>query len=500
MSEDMGANWASEILDKFSQKKVIVVGDYYLDEYIYTEGQGMSPEAAVVRSVIREKKHMPGAAGNVACGFADMGSITSAISIIGSDNASIALARLLTERKKNIDTSGFIVDNSRLTGTFTRIMLKGPDQSYQHVIRIDEENTRKPSEASSASLLNLARERLEQCDVFFAADYDEVGLGTLSKQILGRMASMCREAGVLSIGISREKIALFEGFDILIMNQKEAEGAVRMKLTPANFRDAAQKLKAKLDAKCIVITLGKDGVAAYDGSELVTLPSFADEIVDVCGAGDSFSVAFSLAMSSGASLSQACELASHASAAAISKEGTATVAAKEIVERMTARPESRKIVTRQEMPAIISRLREQGKKIVFTNGYFDFIHGGHITFLREAKKNGDILVVAINSDDSTRRNKGANRPLIKEDERSRILSSFSFVDYVVTFDEMTPIKIVSEVKPDVLVKGGTWNMDDIVGRDIVVARGGRVVIIPLTGSSTESIIEHIKQSKKSLHE
>ena len=499
--ETISIQGAKQILERFESKKVVVVGDFYLDEYIHTESDQYSPEAPVPRAIIKSKDYVPGAAGNVASGFSALGAKVKAIGVIGDDANGKILKKELA--KRGVDTSCLVIDKSRVTGTFSRILLKGTGNINQHVIRLDQENNERLSSETKDNIISYIKNQTKECDAVFIADYDEAkGTGVVDQETINEIVSTSKANNILSIGISRLKINLFKGVDVIISNKNETEKATNIKINnEETLRLAGNTMRKMLKSKSVLITLGKEGLVAFEDKDYVKLPSFAKSVVDVCGAGDSLSVTFCLSKLSGADFKEACELASFAAGVAVAKEGTATVSREEIENTILFESNDvNKVLKLEQLLPVLDNARRQKKKIVFTNGYFDLIHAGHINFLQEAKKLGDILVLAINSDESTRANKGANRPLINQDDRAKILSSFSFVDYVTIFDELTPIKILKRIQPDIVVKGGNYSKDEVVGKEIVESAGGEVVVIPQMGPSTEGLIGYIKESKRHIHE
>src|SRR3989344_5093538 len=314
-----------DTIERFSGKKVAVVGDYYLDEYIYTTSEDFSPEAPVPRAKITSIVHLPGAAGNVARAFRELGATVVAIGLIGPDREGDILKTSLEHL--GIDCGGLVVDEERVTGTFSRVILVGKGDTRQHVIRLDEENTAAASDRSLQKIREAIKNAAE--DALFVADYDEAdGVGIVVPSVLEEI----QHAPGLKIGISRKNIGLFKNFNTLLVNRHELTA-----LTKTNdLFDALKKFKETQAAQTVIVTLGEQGVAAL-GDRAVSLPSYAKEIVDVCGAGDSFASAYTLAVLSGAPLEAACKIANYAAAVVIAKEGTAAVSGLELIEKISRR-------------------------------------------------------------------------------------------------------------------------------------------------------------------
>ncbi len=361
----------------------------------------------------------------------------------------------------------------------------------------------KTKKNTSSTIQNRIKQYIEEnlpnIDLLFIADYDEAkGTGLITEEFFKRIITLAKNHALPIVGISRLNIKKFVGADILICNQKELSVAVDVIINDdGTLKFAAEKLKNQTNAKNVLITLGKEGLFNYKNeNNSQKYPSYARRIVDVCGAGDALSSAYALTTITKCLEQEQSIIASHAAAVAISKPGTSTVYSNEVIESIAASEVNKnKIIENiNSFSPTLSNYKKQNSKIVFTNGYFDLIHSSHINFLKEAKKQGDILIVAINSDRSTKENKGASWPILPEEERINILSSLECVDYVTIFDESTPVKVISLIKPDLLVKGGNFTPNEVVGRDIVESYGGEVKVIQLPGlSSTQQIIDKIKE-------
>ncbi len=485
-------------LEQFPTKKVLVLGDFYLDEYIHCKAERFSPEAPVPRAIVNNIEHIPGCAGNVAVALKSLGAQVMAVGVVGFDEKGNILKNKLLE--KGVITSGLFSDQERVTGVFSRILLECSGDNKQHHIRFDSENKKRITPAIQEKIIRYVEENLPNLDLLFIADYDEnAGTGLVTKDFLNQIVSLVRKQDLPIVGISRLNIKQFTDVDTLICNRKELSESVSLLIDDdEKLMLAIEKLRERTKTKTILVTLGKDGlIISKRGSPPQKYPSYVKRVVDVCGAGDALSSAYALCAITNCLEQDQGFIASHAAAVAISKPGTAPVYAHEIVESIAAFEvyKDKMIDNLNSFSSTLMNLRKQKKRIVLTNGYFDLIHASHINFLKEAKKQGDILIVAINSDKSTRENKGAGRPILPEEERVNILSSLECVDYVAVFEELTPVKVISLIKPDFLVKGGNFTTDEVVGRDIVESYGGEVKIIQLPGlglSSTQQLIDKIR--------
>jgi len=483
-----------QILENFRRKKIIVFGDVSLDEYILGEANNLSPEFPVPRAIVKKIIKNPGAAANVAINLAKLGAEVNLIGVIGKDdNGQILLNKL---KKENVKTDCITIDENRITSTFSRVMLDVNKKNSQHLVRIDYENTKKISLETKNKIKDLLKEKIDQSDCIFIADYDEIGTGIVNSEIIDFITNLSEQDNKLTVGISRSQINIFKNIDMIILNKKELSEAIGKEIeSKESFFVSTNFLRNNLKSKTIFVTLAEEGLICSSNDKFFKIPSFANEVVDACGAGDSLSSVVTLSILSGASIEEACELGSIASSIVISKEGTIPISYSELefgILNKFISNKKYKIFEQDTLELIIKNAKKENKKIIFANGFFDFIHGGHIKFLQEAKKLGDILVVAINSDESTRSNKGINRPFINQNDRAKIISSFDFVDYVTIFDELTPINIIRKIEPDILVKGGKTKF--IVGKEIVESQGGKTTSLPLYGVSTEEIIESIRSN------
>lgn len=481
------------IIKQFNNKKILVVGDFYIDEYITGQTEKFSPEAPVPRVIIKERQFIPGCAGNIAMNLASLGAQVSVLGVIGDDqHGSIMLKQF---QEKNINTNLMLKKQDRLTGTFSRLLLQGQGTVKQHVVRMDNENTYSINQETIDELKQQLSNNIFHYDIIFVADYDEAdGKGIIKKEILEHLTKIAKQNNKFTVGMSRENIKDFVEFDLVVANEIEAEKATGRKIrNQEEFIAVGIELKEQLQNKLLIITKGKQGFYVFNKSTDYPFhtPSYATDVVDVCGAGDTLSSAFVLAQQSNATNKEAAELASHAAAITISKPGTATVTPVELLATLEKQSEKQKTTKQQkeiteklktldELKQIIQTCHEQNETTIFTNGYFDGLHAGHIKFLQKAKTyNKDaVLIVALNTDRSVRENKGPQHPKLHEDDRALMLSALACVDYVVLFDELTPIKVLKELKPKLLVKGGNFTPEQVVGKEIVSSYGGEVAIIP----------------------
>ena len=333
--------------------------------------------------------------------------------------------------------------------------------------------------------------------MFVVSDYLK---GVLTARVLQAVIAVGRSRGIpVVVDPKGSDYSKYRGATIITPNRKEAEQAARTPIVDeASLQSAASALLGELQLAAVLITRSEAGMSLFraDGATL-HIPTVAREVFDVTGAGDTVLAVLSLGLAAGMPLEDAAALANTAAGIAVGKLGTSTVTPAEILAEVASghKDSDNKIKNLDVLDGIVAAEKAHGRKIVFTNGCFDLLHVGHVKYLQKARSFGDILVLGLNSDASIRRLKGEKRPLICQDERAHILAALDCIDYVVIFDEDTPLNLITTLKPSVLVKGGDYTLDGVVGREIVEAAGGRVELVSFVdGKSTSNIIEKILQS------
>lgn len=497
----------NDFIDTIRTKNVLVIGDICLDEYLFGEMQAISPEAPIPRIVLKEKKHVPGAAGNICCGCSALGASVTFAGILGKDVNGRILAEKLNEQ--GISTKGVVEVAKWNTPTYSRLVCGGKFYPRQQVIRFDVENTPPLPLVVHEQLLTNVRSLLSSADVVLLADYDEVGeVGILSKELLTLLNTVVQQ-GKIVFGISRSNINQFHNLTGIILNEVEAEHAIGYACeTEKMLQTAGEKLLNNLAISYVFLTRGKEGISVIDKGEktcMYTSKSRATNVIDVTGAGDTVTCCVALAICCGITAKSAAEIGNIGASITVAKEGTVVVTATELVdvtkklemeERSTENEKSgqtnitRKLKSLTEIKQIVLREKAENRRIVFINGYYDPLHAGHIELINSAKALGDILIVGLNSDRSVHDNKGPRRPFLSEQQRTRLLESIEAVDYIVIFDELTPINCIQEVRPDVLAKGNNYTVEEVVGKSIVESYGGRVALLEMIkGLSSDKIVE-----------
>lgn len=469
------------ILEDMKAASVAVVGDVMLDEYIIGDSDRISPEAPQPIIAERERRHVPGGAANVAVNIATLGARVHLFSVIGDDADGDTLCRTL--EGKGVSDCGLIAAPGRPTTRKTRLIARG-----SQVLRVDRETTAPIDE-----------EREEQlAERILAADADVIIVSDYAKGVItpGLVARLVRSGRRLIVDPKSTDFGKYAGAFLVTPNLHELHLAAGRKDIAADaVEEPARTLMTAHGISNLLVTLGPDGMALIEGNRpLSRVHSRAREVFDVTGAGDTVIATLAAAVASGAELPDACFVANIAAGIVVGKHQTATATPDEIMAYAFGQTASEKIVTREELVKRVEEMRKAGLKVVFTNGCFDLLHVGHITYLNEARGLGDALVIGLNTDRSIRALKGPTRPIIPEQERSHVLAALECVTYVTLFDEDTPLDLIRAVKPDVLVKGADYTREQVVGHDVVESYGGKVSLIQLVdNASTSSIIKRIRE-------
>lgn len=473
-------------LDRFSKAKVLVFGDFMMDEYIIGNVQRISPEAPVPVVEVEQRELRLGGAGNVICNLVSLGAGVRALSCLGEDETGDDLIKRM--ESMNVDTRFLYRLKDRKTSRKTRIISKG-----QQFLRYDEELVEEAPEKFAGFVKEHICDIFEAIDVLILSDYGKGSISpAISRLLIDEAAS--RQIPVI-VDPKGKDYRKYAGATICTPNMHEfilASGALE-RPDEKEIHSLGLQMCRNMGFQYLLITRSEDGMTLLCGEtgEKRDFPAMKKEVVDVTGAGDTVVAVFSLAAAAGFSPDDSCRLANKAASAVISRFGAAAVTQEELKGQAGTR---KKILSREEAAMLAGQLKNQGQTVVFTNGCFDLIHAGHIASLEQAKSHGDVLIVGLNSDESVKRLKGPKRPIIGEENRAKLLGALSMVDYVVIFDEDTPEQLIRLLLPDVLVKGRDWCGREVVGENIVKKHGGRVELAELEqGLSTTGIIEKIRK-------
>jgi D-beta-D-heptose 7-phosphate kinase/D-beta-D-heptose 1-phosphate adenosyltransferase len=473
--------------NRIAAKDILVIGDVMLDIYCSGEIKRISPEAPVPVFKKLSERCALGGAGNVAENLCAADQRVSLLTVIGDDPDGDAVMRQLD--RSSIGSDFVLRSKSRRTTAKTRFLA-----SNHQVFRMDLEDTESLPEEEYALLLSKLKECVGQFDMVVLSDYMK---GLLSLSFTRQVIDIANRAGVRVLvdvkDINHQKYA---GAFLLKPNLQELESLTGKKArTYQEIAAVSVELCRACECEYVLTTCGERGMVLTDRSgEYEVVQSVPVEVFDVTGAGDTVIAYLAACLANGFTMVDAVSRSNIAAGIQVSKAGASPVYLNEVSAWMQKNDRDGagkfKIVDRETLRTL--RERNPGKKIVFTNGCYDILHLGHVQFLRKAAAFGDILVVAVNSDASVRRLKGDSRPVNGQDDRTQLLAALEFVDYVTIFDEDTPYELISELIPDVLVKGADYAPDEVVGREIVEQNGGRLELIALVeGRSTSAIIEKI---------
>lgn len=479
-------------LNNIKTKKVLVVGDIMLDKYFFGEARRLSPEAPV--PVLRKKRETTvlGGAANVARNLVRAKQDVSIMSVIGNDAEGKILKNILEE--SNIHTDLLILDESRATTVKTRMI--GPNNAQ--MLRLDVEDTTPISGEIFNKMIKLYEKEINKFDIIIISDYKK---GVLTVENTSKMIEIANKNNKITLIDTKEpSYAKYKNAYLIKPNIEELRQLTNMSVNnDEEIAKAAIELRNQTGAKYVLATRGKDGMTLVDGNNVHHIRGVSREVYDVSGAGDTAISYLAIGLANNFAIEDTVVLSNAAGAVEVSKMGTYAVSIEEIKEFISKENDisyENKILEVDELVEILKEERKKGKKIVFTNGCFDIFHVGHSRYLRQASTYGDILVVGVNSDSSVKRLKGPERPIISEDERMELLADLESVSYVVKFDEDTPYELIKKLQPDIITKGGDYKPEEVVGKDIVEANGGEVIICKLVeGKSTTNIITKIRNKK-----
>jgi len=466
----------------FSTINVLVVGDLMLDQYWFGPTSRISPEAPVPVVNITGAQARAGGAANVAVNLASLGVTTSLVGITGDDANRSKLLELLAAQDINIDATK---SPDRPTITKLRVLSRN-----QQLIRLDTEN--KFAARDAESLLPILERLIPQASVCILSDYAK---GTLARA--PEIIAQCRAHGVtVLVDPKGQDFSCYRGATVLTPNLSEFEAVAGKAEDDQQLVERGRALCAELDIESLVVTLSARGmVVITQGEAPIFMPARVREVFDVTGAGDTVIAVVAAAIAAGQTLADAAALANLAAGLVVHKIGVASVSGHEL--RLALHEHGfggRGLLVRSEASDVIREARGRVERVVMTNGCFDILHQGHVAYLEEAKALGDRLLVAVNDDASVTKLKGAGRPINPIGDRMAVLAGLASVDWVVPFGEDTPADLIGEVLPDVLVKGGDYQPEEIAGADAVLSNGGSVKVLSFSeGRSTSSIIDAIRE-------
>jgi D-beta-D-heptose 7-phosphate kinase / D-beta-D-heptose 1-phosphate adenosyltransferase len=481
------------ILDRLGAPRVLVLGDLILDRYTYGEAERISPEAPIVVLRASHQEQRLGGAANVCNMLRGLEAEVLCAGVVGEDEAGRATRGMLSEQ--GIDDTLLLVDPGRPTTVKERFVGRAQAKHPTQILRVDHEVTTPLAAEREDRLIAGIVAALDRVDVVLVSDYSK---GVCTPRVLEATIAAARERQlpVLVDPIRDGDFARYRGATMIKPNRIEAERALGRKIQSADDALAAGRALCEgYEAGCAVVTLDSDGMALVhaDGRGAV-YPTRVRNVYDITGAGDMVLATLGLCLAAGIDPADAVRLANVTGGLEVEQPGVVVLSRDEIRADLLAAQsiDGRKIGTRHDAARLAAQARARGQRVVFTNGCFALLHVGHVSYLAEAAALGDLLIVGVNSDASVQRLKGPTRPVIGERDRAAMLAALAAVAFVVVFDEETPCELLRAIRPDVLVKGGTYTVEQVVGHEIVTAYGGAVRVTGVVdGISTTRIVESI---------
>jgi D-beta-D-heptose 7-phosphate kinase/D-beta-D-heptose 1-phosphate adenosyltransferase len=468
----------------FSSITVLCIGDVMLDRFVHGDIERISPEAPVPVIRLRETRDMLGGAGNVASNIASLGGraiLVGLVAGIADARPGIVASLVETAHRPTICKTRYVAGR-------------------QQVVRADEEGTAPLHASEEQALLARVAEHLPAAQAVILSDY---GKSVLSPTLIAKVIETATARNIpVFVDPKTDDFSRYRGATCITPNVRELAAAAGASLpTEAAIDEAARRLLDTAEAHAILVTRSEKGMMLIErGCPAALAPARAREVFDVSGAGDTVIAALALAVADGRALAQAMHIANAAAGVVVSKLGTATADIAEVLHELSAQDEQSGLGQLSGLQTLaiaqnlVARWREQGFSVGFTNGCFDILHPGHVALLAFARGQCDRLVVALNDDASVRRLKGAARPVNALDQRARIMAAIRYVDCVVGFEEDTPLRLLRDLRPDVLIKGADYALDQVVGADLVISAGGRVILADLVpGQSTTRIIARMRE-------
>jgi D-beta-D-heptose 7-phosphate kinase/D-beta-D-heptose 1-phosphate adenosyltransferase len=481
-----------ELIENLPHSRVLLVGDMMVDRYLYGNAERLSPEAPVPVLHFQKEELRLGGAGSVAANLATLGAKVTTVGVIGPDETGRQLKHLL--QTIGADPAG-LVECDRPTTCKMRLVGSAQHRHPQQMIRLDFEHSAPVDHATAQKLIASAMQAMQTAEVVCIEDYNK---GAVTPDICRAVIQAAKHRG-LPVLIDPARIddyRKYAGATCLKLNRPEAAKATGLPVeTPEQFQLAAERLLETLSLEAVVVTLDKHGayIASRAGDRRL-LQTRTRQVYDVTGAGDMAFAMLAVARAAGANWEDATALANVAGGLEVEKFGVVPITPQEIIQELLteAHLHAGKFRDLQTLLPELARHRASGKRLVFTNGCFDLIHLGHVKYFQFAKARGDLLIVGVNTDKSIQRLKGDKRPIINEADRISVLEELESIDYLVAFDDDTPINLIQAIRPDVLVKGADYKKEQVVGWDLVESYGGSVALAPLIdGRSTSKVIERI---------
>ncbi len=484
-------------LSRIGRQTVLCIGDLMLDDFIYGDVTRISPEAPAPVIAVKREDLVIGGAGNVARNIASLGARCIFVGVIGSDEGGATCKALFAEHRRALKAH-LVVDPSRPT---TRKLRFVSAHHSTHLLRADWENPQAVDARIENALIAQIKTAMPRAGAVVLSDYAK---GVLTPRVIRAAIAEAKRLGKpVIVGPKGSDFTIYRGATVIMPNRKELAEATRLPV--ATYEQAAKAAAVLGDivrSRAVLVTLSEEGMLLHRRGEApLHIPALPVDMRDVSGAGDTGVAALSLLVAMGADYESAARVANAAASVVVGKSGTAVVSAAELRQRIlpaaALAPEEKIVFDLKTLDQRLALWRAQDLRIGFTNGCFDILHPGHVKVLAQARAACDRLVVGLNSDASVTRLKGAGRPVQNQQARAEVLAALEAVDLVVVFPEDTPAKLIRRVRPKVLVKGGDYAPGDVVGRDVVEAEGGELLLIDLVpGQSTSGIIKRSQKTPK----
>jgi len=480
------------LIDSFATKRLLVVGDVMLDRFVYGEVSRISPEAPAPVIRAGRPEEIVGGAGNVARNIASLGAVCELVGVVGRDEAAHSILYNLKKQPGIIPT--LVESERRMTTVKTRFVA---NLHNTHLLRADWEDATPVDREIEDSIIARVEALMRSVDGVILSDYAK---GVLTPRVIAQIIASARADGKpVVVDPKGSDYGRYASATSLTPNLAELGVALGRKVAndEREIETAARELMSRTECDFLLVTRSEHGVMIIErDTPATTFPATAARVVDVSGAGDTLVASFALALVCAAGAHNAARLANSAAGLVVAKKGTSRVSANELREVFLSRPHydirSKVLDDDARLEAQLVQWREDGFVVGFTNGCFDLLHPGHISLLAAARERCDRLIVGLNTDASVKRLKGPSRPIQNEAARATVMASLAFVDGVVLFGEDTPLEIITRTRPDVLIKGADYRLDQVVGRDFVESYGGKVALIELVpNSSTTRLVASI---------
>jgi D-beta-D-heptose 7-phosphate kinase / D-beta-D-heptose 1-phosphate adenosyltransferase len=477
-----------EALRLVSRQTVLCVGDVMLDDFVYGEVTRISPEAPTPVLTVKHNAVEIGGAGNVARNIAALGAQCIFVGLVGDDAVGHAVSKALGEL--GAVTPALVIDKARQTTRKVRFV---SEHHSAHLMRADWETTEQAAADSQSAIIAAAEAAMANAGAVVLSDYAK---GVLTERVIRAIIDVARGLGrPVIVDPKSHDYRVYRGATLITPNAKELAAAIHRPLaSDADITAAAAELAGMVQSEAVLVTRSEEGMSLYvEGQAPVHIPAYPVKVRDVSGAGDTVAAVMAVLLAMKTPYEFAMRAANAAAAVVVGKRGTSTVSLAELRHRIlpaaSLAPEDKIIFDWSTLDERLAEWRRHGLRIGFTNGCFDLLHRGHVKLLAEARAACDRLVVGLNSDASTARLKGKGRPINPAEGRAEVLAALEAVDLAVVFEEDTPLELIKRVLPAVLVKGADYRIEEVVGRDVVEAAGGDVVLVGLApGHSTTSLL------------